>query len=192
MVVGLTGGIACGKSTVSRLFETRRGVPVLDLDQVSRIVVEPGQPALREVEALWPDVVVDGRLDRKALAAKVVGDETARRALEAVLHPPMWAYMEQWVAGQASPIVVVESALIVETGTADRYDRLVVVSCSPAVQRARLMARNGFDLETAEKWIAMQVPLAAKEAAADVVVWNDGSEAELEASFDAAWEKLRE
>ena len=98
--IGLTGGIACGKSTVAALLRGL-GVPVLDLDVVARSVVEPGQPALVEIAAQWPDVVVEGALDRKALGARIVGDAEARKALEAITHPRIWERMELWFAEQA-------------------------------------------------------------------------------------------
>lgn len=183
--VGLTGGIACGKSTVARLLAAR-GVPVLDLDQVARQVVAPGEPALAEIARRWPGVVVDGALDRKALGAVIVADSGARRELEAITHPRIWERTEAWLAAQREPAVV-EAALMVETGSWRRYDRLLVVACSPAVQRARLAAREGYDPATVERWLAAQVPIADKVALADAVIWNDGDEAALADEVDRAW-----
>lgn len=188
MIVGLTGGIACGKSTVAKILRGM-GVAVLDLDQVARQVVEPGEPALAEIAARWPEVVHDGVLDRKALGAIVVGDVAARRALEAITHPRIWARMEAWIAVQVGPAVV-EAALMVETGSYRRYDKLLVVACSPEVQRARLASREGYDPETVERWLATQVPIAAKVALADAVVWNDGDESALSAEVRRAWKGL--
>lgn len=190
--VGLTGGIACGKSTVARLLRAR-GVPVLDLDAVARDVVAPGTPGLAEIAARWPGVVREGQLDRKALGAVVVGDTEARRALEAITHPRIWARMEDWLAEQAAagaPVAVVEAALMVETGSYRRYDRLVVVSASPETQLARLRAREAIDAELAARWIAAQLPLAEKERVADLVIHNDGTEAELASAVDRAWDGL--
>lgn len=187
--VGLTGGIACGKSTVARML-ARRGVPVLDLDQVAREVVAPGEPALAEIAARWPEVVREGVLDRKALGAKLVADPAVKRELEAITHPRIWERMERWMAEQQAPAVVIEAALMVETGSWRRYDRLLVVSCSPALQRARLAAREGYDAATVERWVATQVPLAEKERLADVVIHNDGDEAELARAVDAAWAEV--
>lgn len=188
MIVGLTGGIACGKSTVAKILRGM-GVAVLDLDQVARQVVEPGEPALAEIAARWPEVVHDGVLDRKALGAIVVGDVAARRALEAITHPRIWARMEAWIAEQVGPAVV-EAALMVETGSYRRYDKLLVVACSPEVQRARLASREGYDPETVERWLATQMPIAAKVALADAVVWNDGDESALSAEVRRAWKAL--
>lgn len=188
MIVGLTGGIACGKSTVARILRGM-GVAVLDLDQVARQVVEPGEPALADIAARWPEVVHDGVLDRKALGAIVVRDAAARSALEAITHPRIWARMEAWIADQVGPAVV-EAALMVETGSYRRYDKLLVVACSPEVQRARLASREGYDPETVERWLATQMPIAAKVALADAVVWNDGDEAALTAEVRRAWDRL--
>ncbi len=187
--VGLTGGIACGKSTVAALLRAR-GVPVLDLDQVARDVVAPGEPALAEIAERWPSVVRDGALDRKALGAIVVADPDAKRALEAMTHPRIWERMERWLAARAAegtPIAAVEAALMVETGSWRRYDAVLVVSCSPEVQRARLAAREGYDAATVERWLAAQMPLAEKEQVATVVVRNDSSPDVLAAELDRAW-----
>lgn len=177
--VGLTGGIACGKSTVAAILRGR-GLPVLDLDVVAREVVAPGTPGLAEVAARWPHVVREGVLDRKALGTIVVADPAAKAALEAITHPRIWALMEAWLSAQPAPIAFVEAALMVETGSWRRYDRLWVVSCAPEIQRRRLAEREGFDAATVDRWIAAQMPLAEKEKAADVVIRNDGDREELE------------
>ncbi|MES2637988.1 MAG: dephospho-CoA kinase [Myxococcota bacterium] len=190
--VGLTGGIACGKSTVADLLRAQ-GVPVLDLDRVARDVVAPGEPALTEIAALWPAVVVDSALDRKALGAVIVADPAAKRALETITHPRIWERMERWLAEQeaaGAPVAVVEAALMVETGSYTRYDKLLVVSCAPEVQRARLASREGYDAATVERWLAAQMPLAAKEAVADVVIHNDTSPEALAARTAAAWREI--
>ncbi len=192
--VGLTGGIGCGKSTVADMLRAL-GVPVLDLDQVARDVVAPGEPALAAIAARWPTAVVDGRLDRKALGAIVVADASARTALEAITHPRIWERMEEWLAARAAegaPAAVVEAALMVETGSYRRYDALIVVSCAPAVQAARLAAREGYDAATVAKWQAAQLPLAQKEALADVVIPNDGDVETLRVCVLQSWRKLTE
>lgn len=192
ITIGLTGGIGCGKSTVAGLLR-ERGVPVLDLDQVAREVVAPGQPALAEIGARWPAVVKDGVLDRKALGALVVADPAARRELEAMTHARIWARMEDWLREQAAagaPVAVVEAALMVETGSWRRYDKLLVVSASPETQVARLSSREGIDEDAARRWLAAQLPLAEKERVACAVVRNDGSRDALVAALDAAWHTL--
>ncbi len=192
LTVGLTGGIACGKSTVAEWIR-RQGIPVLDLDQVARQVVAPGEPALAEIGARWPEAVIDGVLDRKKLGALVIVDPGARRELEALTHPRIAERTQQWLAAQAATgatVVVVEAALMVETGSYRRYNKLLVVSAPPTLQRQRLALREGYDPDTVERWLTAQFPLAEKEAVADVVIVNDGSLAELEAHTKAAWARL--
>jgi dephospho-CoA kinase len=189
ITVGLTGGIACGKSTVAAMLRSR-GVPVLDLDQVARQVVAPGSPALREIRDSWPEVVGEGGLDRKRLGALIVRDPEAKRRLEAIVHPRIWEQMERWIAAQTAPVVVVEAALMVETGSWRRYDRLLVVSASPEVQRARLQAREGLPPGEADRWLAAQLPLAEKEEVASAIVRNDGDTQALEQALTAAWGAL--
>ncbi len=189
ITVGLTGGIACGKSTVAEILRGR-GVPVLDLDQVGREIVAPGSEALAEIAARWPAVVSAGALDRKALGAIVMRDVDARRALEAITHPRIWAVMERWLAerqAEGAAAVVVEAALMVETGSYRRYDRLLVVSCRREVQAARLAAREGFDAATVERWLAAQLPLAEKEKLATAVIRNDGDHDALRVETERGW-----
>ncbi|MBM4391536.1 MAG: dephospho-CoA kinase [Deltaproteobacteria bacterium] len=192
ITVGLTGGIACGKSTVAAMLR-ERGVPVLDLDQVGRDIVAPGSEALREIGRRWPTAVIDGVLDRRALGAIVMKDAAARRELEAMTHPRIWARMEDWLAETArngAPAAVVEAALMVETSSYRRYDKLIVVSCSRDVQSARLAAREGFDAATVERWINAQMPMAEKEKAATVVIRNDSDREALRQRVDVAWGQL--
>lgn len=209
--VGLTGGIACGKSTVAGLLR-EAGVPVLDLDQVSRAVMAPGEEAVAEIAARWPQAVGrdgEGRLavDRKALGAAIVADPEGRRALEAMIHPRVWARSAAWLEAQAAAgarSAAVEAALMVETGSWRRFDRLLVVSCSPEVQARRLRAREGYSEAQAAAWLAAQAPLAVKEAAArslgarGAVIHNDDDDRGpdgspgpgLREAVRRAWEKL--
>lgn len=192
LTVGLTGGIACGKSTVARLLRAR-SVPVLDLDQVARDVVAPGTDGLAAIAERWPSVVHEGRLDRKALGAIIVADPEARRALEAITHPRIWANAHEWLRIQAEtgePVAVVEAALMVETGSWRHYDRLVVVSARRDLQLARLRDREGLTEEAAERWLATQLPLEEKERVAHLVIRNDGDEEALARALDEAWPTL--
>ena len=193
-VIGLTGGIACGKSTVAELLRAR-GVPVVDADQVARDVVAPGTPGLAAlVEAFGPGVLrPDGSLDRAALGARVRDDADARRTLEGLTHPRIWAALEmelERLRGLGVPVAVVEAALMVETGSYRRYDAVLVVSASPEVQVERLRLRNGWDEATARAWIATQAPQAAKEAVATAVLQNDGDRNGLASALDAIWPRL--
>ncbi|MEL6345944.1 MAG: dephospho-CoA kinase [Myxococcota bacterium] len=195
--VGLTGGIACGKSTVAALLR-EEGVPVIDADQVSRDVVMPGQPALAEIVARFgPEILnEDGTLNRKALGARVMGEENTRHRtdLESITHPRIFEAMGrhmQRFAADGAEIAVVEAALMVETGSYRIYDALLVVQCLPDVQVRRLMDRQGITEEDAQKWIASQMPVAEKAALADVIIDNDGSLLDLAASTAEGWQNVR-
>jgi dephospho-CoA kinase len=190
--VGLTGGIACGKSTVGRIL-AEWGVPVLDLDAVAREVVGPGEPALAAIAARWPGVVIDGVLDRAALGAIVFADAEARAALEAITHPAIRARADAWLARQRAQgvaVAVVEAALLVETGAWRRYDALLVVACRPEVQLARLQARDRCSAAEAERRIAAQLPLADKARMATAVLHNDGGPEDLPSATRAAWDTV--
>ncbi len=192
--VGLTGGIACGKSTVARLLADR-GVATLDADQVARQVVEPGQPALAEIVARFGEGVLraDGTLDRKGLGAIVFADASARRDLESITHPAIRAQTVGFLMAQAEAgavAAVVEAALLVETRSHGLYDELIVVGCSPRIQRARLLTRDGFTAAEADQRLAAQLPLADKRAVATEYISNDGDEAELAVAVDQAWRRI--
>lgn len=192
--VGLTGGIACGKSTVARLLADR-GVATLDADQVARQVVEPGQPALAEIVMRFGDGVLraDGTLDRKGLGAIVFADPSARRDLEAITHPAIRAQTVGFLMAQAEAgavAAVVEAALLVETRSHRLYDELIVVGCSPQIQRTRLLSRDGFTEAEADQRLTAQLPLADKRAVATEYISNDGDEAELAVAVDRAWTRI--
>ena len=193
--IGLTGGIATGKSTVAKILRDDLGVPVIDADQVAREVVAPGQPALAELAARFgPGVFsADGALDRKALGALVMGDPAARQDLDRITHPRIRAAIQQKLARLAeagAPAAAVEAALLVETGAYRLYDALIVVSCAPDTQLQRLMSREGMTLEEARRWTQSQLPLAEKERLGTVVIRNDGDGATLSAAVRAAWRSL--
>ncbi len=192
--IGLTGGIACGKSSVAELLR-RGGVAVIDADAVAREVVAPGTDGLRRIAERFGAAVLtpDGALDRGALGAIVVADPQARADLEAITHPAIRAHIARWFEAQAAggeAAAVVEAALLVETGSYRHYDGLLVVACSPPVQRTRLMARNGWDAARADKWLAAQLPIAEKVAVADAVIDNGGTPDELEVATAEAWAAL--
>ncbi len=191
IAVGLTGGIATGKSTVARILR-ERGVPVIDADAVAREVVRPGTPGLaRVVDRFGPGVLgPDGALDRQRLGALVRSDPAARRDLEAITHPLIRARLEAWLAGQreaGAPAAVVEAALLVETGSWRDYDALLVVVARPETQVARLVRDRGMSEATARAWLAAQVPAADKARHATAVIHNDGPPEALPAEVDRAW-----
>ena len=187
-LVGLTGGIASGKSTVSGRFADVHGFPVIDADMVARFVVEPGQPALAEIAARFgPDMLLaDGTLDRPALGALVFADVAARQDLNGITHPRIAEEMGRRIAALADHDgpVVVDSPLLVEMGHAEAYPTIVVVAVGPEVQHDRLVADRGMYPDEAWGRINSQAPLADKLAVATHVIWNEGTIAELEARVD--------
>jgi dephospho-CoA kinase len=178
--VALTGGIASGKSTVARHFAAL-GVPVIDTDLIAREVVEPGEPALAEVVAAFgPGVVgADGRLDRRRLREIVFADATARRRLEAILHPAIRARMEAQSAAAGGPYQLLVIPLLAEGGRRDHVDRVLVVDTPEASQMDRLVRRDGVTRAQAAAALAAQAGRAARLAMADDVVENSGDEAAL-------------
>lgn len=178
--VGLTGGIASGKSAVARIFGDI-GARVIDADVVARDLVRPGYPLLARIAADFGQEVLlpDGQLDRARLARVIFADAGKRRALEAVLHPPIMREIEMLAAAfgraERDAIVVVEAALIVEIGRAGDFDRLVAVWATPEQQLQRMMARDGLEREEAERRLAAQMPLEEKCRVAHLVVDNSGT-----------------
>lgn len=192
--IGLTGGIASGKSLVARMLR-ERGVPVIDADAVAREVVEPGRPALEEIAARWPAVVRDGSLDRKALGAVVFADPAQRRELEQIVHPRIQAEVARRMAdaeAKGLPHVVYEAALLLENGLDRGMDATVVVSAPEALQLERLQSRDGLPPEEARARIASQMPLEEKLARATFVIENTGTIEDLRRRVDAVWREVEE
>jgi dephospho-CoA kinase len=176
--VGLTGGIASGKSRVARIFQ-ERGIPVIDTDQLSRDILAPGAPLLAEVLRRFGTDLCrsDGSLDRTALRARVFADPRLRARLEALTHPAIAAAMEDRVQAlpAGTPYVVLVIPLLLEAGWQDRVDRILVVDCPEAVQAERLMARDGIDADTAWAMIRSQASRAVRRQAADDILDNGAS-----------------
>lgn len=197
LLVGLTGGIATGKSTAAAMFRCL-GCVVVDADQLARDVVEPGEPALRQVvEAFGPDVLqADGRLDRARLGAVVFADPARRRRLEAITHPAIRARLAARLDALAAEgfrgLVLFDAPVIVESGGHRAMDRLVVVVTDEATQLARLMARDGIGREEALRKIGAQMPVAEKAKLADYVIDNSGDRAATEAQVRAVHRALLE
>ena len=183
-LIGLTGGIGSGKSTVAGLI-ARRGVPVLDADVLAREAVEPGRPAFAEIASVWPGVIApDGRVDRKRLGAIVFADPAARARLEAILHPQIVALASGRAADLARAghkLAFYEASLLVETGRYRELDGLVVVDAPDEQRIARVAARSGLTADEVRARIAAQLPMADKRRVATHVIENDGDLASLDA-----------
>ena len=186
LLIGLTGGIASGKSTVAQGFMDL-GVPVIDADVAAREVVAPGKPGLQQVIDRFGSRVVaeNGELDRRALRELVFRDSGARRDLEAMLHPLIRAEMDRRAAVAVGPYIVMAIPLLIEGGSRDRVDRILVVDVDEAVQLQRVMARDHCSAEQAQAILASQAPRTARLAAADDVLPNGGTVTELRQAVDA-------
>jgi dephospho-CoA kinase len=194
--VGLTGGLAAGKSTVARLFG-ELGAFHVDADLIAHALLAPGGGAAREVAARFGEKVVggDGAIDRKALAAIVFADPRALADLNALVHPKVRAEIARRIAEEesrasASPVALVDAALLVESGIHKDLDALIVVACSEATQVARAVARGGLTEAEARARVAAQAPLAEKLAAADYVIDNGGSLDDTSRQVREVWKKL--
>ena len=189
--VGLTGGIGSGKSTVADEL-ARRGAVIIDADQLAREVVEPGTPGLAQIVARFGNrVLIDGRLDRAALAKIVFADPQVRQELESIIHPAVRRRAaELEAAAPLRSIVVHVIPLLVETGQAANFDVVVVVDVGSETQLDRLLARAELSAEEARSRIAAQANRAQRLAAADVVLDNNRSLVELQAQLDDLWSNL--
>jgi dephospho-CoA kinase len=191
--VGLTGGIASGKTTVARLFEAL-GVPVIDTDVLAREVVKPGSPVLQQIVARFgADVLAaDGTLNRPALRALVFSDPAARADLERLTHPAIRELLEARSAAAGGDYQIHVIPLLAETQGQNRVDRVLVVDCDPQLQIRRLQARDGSTLEQAHKILAAQASREARLALADDVIVNDGDIARLRDQVETLHFRYRE
>jgi dephospho-CoA kinase len=178
--VGLTGGIASGKTTVANLFGAL-GVPIIDTDLLAREVVAPGSPLLERIAERYGAGILaaDGGLNRRALREKVFANAAERRWLEELTHPAIRELTDARAAAAAGPYVIVAIPLLVETRGQERFSRVLVVDCDPQLQLARLQARDGLTRAAAEKMLAAQASRAERLSAADDVIHNDGDIARL-------------
>jgi dephospho-CoA kinase len=196
VIVGLTGGIATGKSTVSQMLRDL-GATVIDADVWARKVVEPGSPALAEIaETFGPGVLhPDGTLNRPALADIVFHDDKARERLNAITHPRvregMWQETQAALAARPDLPVIWDVPLLFEGGTWRLVDATVVVYVDEETQRTRLMQRNGLSREDADARIRAQMPIEEKRQRADYVIDNRGTIEETRKQVEALWQILR-
>ena len=181
LLIALTGGIASGKTAVAELF-AKLGVPVLDTDQIARDVVAPGMPALGQLVAEFGIEILDahGRLDRARMRERVFGDPAQRSKLEAIMHPAIREELARRSAAAGGDYQVHVIPLLVETGRADAYDRVLLVDCPESAQIERLLARDGTSREQAQEILAAQASREERLNAAHDVIENTGTLADLE------------
>jgi dephospho-CoA kinase len=190
-VIGLTGGIATGKSSVAH-FLTEQGALVIDADDLSRAAVAPGSPALSRIAVEFgPGVLLpDGSLDRARVRDLVFADAGKRSQLERIIHPEVRRLADKHIAAAAAEgrrIVFYMAPLLIEAGGTGRVDEIWVVTVSPEVQRQRLMARDGINRDEAQNIIASQLPLAEKERHGRIVIDNSGTPEELRRRLAEIW-----
>jgi len=193
LLVGLTGGIGTGKSTVARMLE-KRGAVVFDADVLARQAVAPGTPGFDQVvERFGPNVLAPGGgLDREALASIVFSDPAARRDLEGIVHPEVRRMFAEGCEEyrESDRVVVFSAPLLVETGMHTAFDLLIVVSAPVATQIERLMRGRGMAERNVQARIAAQLPLEAKAEVADILVDNEGTLEDLERRVELVWRDL--
>jgi dephospho-CoA kinase len=175
IVLGLTGSIGMGKSTVARLF-AEEGVPVFDADSAVHRLQGPEGSLVESIEAHFPGTTGPGGVDRGALAERVLGEPEALRRLEALVHPAVAREREAFLAAnRAAPVVLLDIPLLFEAGGSARVDKIAVVSAPERIQRDRVLARPGMTEDKLEKILARQLPDAQKRARADFVIPTGGS-----------------
>ena len=196
LIVGLTGGVASGKSIVSRILK-EEGAYLIDADQIARELVQPRTPTWKELIKVFGKEILqkDGSIHRKKLAAKVFSDPEQRNLLNRILHPRIKKEMGHRLKaiGQKDPeaIVVIDAPLLIETGDHREMDKVIVVISTEAQQIARLMERGGMDQEEARRVIASQIPTEEKIKVADFVIRNEGSLEETEKRTREVFQELK-
>jgi len=194
--VGLTGGIGCGKTTVGLMF-VARGCRLIDSDRITHALFEPGEAVYESVVHEFGPEILDasGRIDRSRLAAIVFSEPLRREKLNFLVHPAIKqlqdAFLETVRREDPTAIAIVDAALMVETGSYKRYDRLVVVTCRPEQQRGRLKGRSGLTPESIEARIQSQMPLLEKAGYADFVVDNSGSLEDTECRVEEIYKEFK-
>ncbi|MBW5449101.1 dephospho-CoA kinase [Cohnella sp. CFH 77786] len=195
MNIGLTGGIATGKSTVANLL-ARRGALLIDLDRIAREIVEPGMPALDAIARHYGQAILqpDGTLDRKKLGAIVFADPAQRKALEQITHPAIRAVMKERMDSSERQhperLTVVDVPLLYESNLVSYFERVMVVYVPRREQLRRLMERDKLAAEEAEKRLAAQMDIEDKKVRADYVIDNSGSLEETERQVDRFWREM--
>ncbi|MGB1557763.1 MAG: dephospho-CoA kinase [Oceanococcaceae bacterium] len=186
LCIGLTGGVASGKSTVASAFSAL-GIPVIDADQVARDVVAPGSAGLQQVVAHFGSdcLNAEGGLDRTRMRQKVFADPTQRRALESILHPLIRADLIAWREALLPPYGILMVPILIEGGFDQICDRILVVDVAEDTQIERLCQRDGVDRSLAQQMLAAQASRSQRLARADDVLLNDGPEDQIPAQVEA-------
>ena len=184
--IGLTGGIASGKSTVADMFADL-GIAVIDTDLIAREVVQPGQPALLEIRGIFGDSVFneDGTLDRNALRQRIFSDDDAREQLESILHPLIQDETIQRINTASGSYIVIVVPLLANSPLREHIDRILVVDCDAATQIARLLARDAETVEQARRILAAQASREQRLAIADDVIHNNSTLAAVSTQVSA-------
>jgi dephospho-CoA kinase len=194
MNIGLTGGIACGKSTVADML-VRRGAILIDADRIAREMVMVGSPALQKIAGRFGRdlLLADGSLDRKKLGNIVFNDEKARKDLEDILHPPIRQSMKERMMEaerlQPDKLVVVDVPLMYESGLQLMFEQVMVVYAPREMQLTRLMHRDQLTKEEAEQRLLAQMPIEEKRKLADIVIHNDSQLEMTERQIDEFWQR---
>ncbi|WP_438311439.1 dephospho-CoA kinase [Sporosarcina sp. FA9] len=179
MIIGLTGSIASGKSTISEILKSK-GFPVVDADEIAHRVVEPGSPVLKEIELTFGNEMIksDGSLNREKLGERIFGNEIERKKLNSIIHPAIRVEMlsqKEKLLLEGANTVIMDIPLLFESKLQHFVEKIIVVSVTPEIQKQRLMDRNVLTEEEAVVRIQSQLPMDQKEKGADAVIFNNGT-----------------
>jgi dephospho-CoA kinase len=197
LLAGLTGGMGSGKTTVGKLFKAL-GAYVLDADEICRSLVEPGKPAWREIVDLLGNGILrdDQTLDRRKIADVVFNDPEKKKALEAILHPRVMEEEQTLytdiLEGDPGALVIIDAALLIESENYRKVDKVIVIACDEETQLRRIMAKNMFSREDAQRRLQQQMPLKEKIKFADYVLHNDSELSELKKKVEALFHQLKQ
>jgi dephospho-CoA kinase len=195
MIIGLTGSIASGKSTVSNMLK-EKGYPIVDADKIARQVVEPGTPVIKEIAEHFGDEVLneDGSLNREKLGKRIFKSEEERKKLNSIIHPAIRNEMirqkEQWISKGAGTVIL-DIPLLFESKLQSFVEKIIVVSVTPEIQKQRLIARNELNEQEAADRINSQLPMVEKEAGADAVIDNNGTIEETKMQVETLLDKWK-
>ena len=197
LLAGLTGGMGSGKTTVGKLFKAL-GAYILDADEICRSLLEPGKPAWNETVDLLGNGILrdDQTLDRRKIADVVFSDLEKKKALEAILHPRVMeeeqAVYKDILKDDPGALVIIDATLLIESGNYRKVDKVIVIACDEETQLHRIMDKNTFSREDAQRRLQQQMPLEEKIKFADYVLYNDSGLSELEEKVEALFHQLKQ